>query len=157
MNTQLIDILKNETNSLKIQFIEFIKEYSINEFNQLSKLTYNEVNEKWGYYDIKWNRWCQSKKSYAIWRQISKMTYEGLDVYVANAIKDAENHYENSIIKLALRIEKKELNIDLLKCTTSHIGRNINTTLTDGTKTVRAFTILAEGEIQKPHYRYLVK
>jgi hypothetical protein len=30
-------------------------------------------------------------------------------------------------------------------------------TLSDGEKVVKAFTIIAEGTIQRPHYRYLVK
>jgi hypothetical protein len=47
--------------------------------------------------------------------------------------------------------------VEKLVVETSHIGVNINTTLTDGEKTVRAFTIIASGEIQRPHYRYLVK
>lgn len=68
-----------------------------------------------------------------------------------------EAHYEQSIEKLAFRIAQKGLNQESLTVTTSHIGVNIETTLTDGIKTVRAFTIIASGEIQKPHYRYLVK
>lgn len=153
----LKEILKSETESLKNQFIDFTKNYAINEYNNLVSMTYDEVNEKWGYFDFKWNRYFQSKKSYSIWHKISNMKYLGLEVYVNKAIEEAKNHYEISIEKLVLRIEKKELNIDTLKCTTSHIGRNIETTLTDGKKIVRAFTIIAEGEIQKPHYRYLIK
>ena len=72
-------------------------------------------------------------------------------------VKAAEQHYENSIQKLAARIEKKGLNTENLSVLTSHVGVNINTTLTDGIKTVRAFTIIAEGPIQRPHYRYLIK
>jgi len=34
---------------------------------------------------------------------------------------------------------------------------NIETTLTDGEKMVRAYTIIAEGQVQRPHYRYLIK
>jgi hypothetical protein len=37
------------------------------------------------------------------------------------------------------------------------VGVNFETTLSDGEKIVRAFTIVASGEIQKPHYRYLIK
>jgi hypothetical protein len=44
-----------------------------------------------------------------------------------------------------------------MKIISGTVGVNINITLTDGDKTVRAYTIVAEGEIQKPHYRYLVK
>ena len=157
MNNKLIDTLKNETNSLKVQFIDFTKEYVTNEFNTICNMTYDQINEKWGYFDFKWNRYCQSKKSLAIWGKRELMRHQGLDKTISIAVTNAEQHYEDSIIKLALRIESKGLNIESLKCTTSHVGRNINTTLTDGIKTVRAFTIIAEGEIQKPHYRYLVK
>ena len=65
--------------------------------------------------------------------------------------------HESSIEKLAYRIEKKELDQSKLKTKTSHIGVNIETVLTDGEKTVRAWTIIASGMIQRPHYRYLVK
>jgi hypothetical protein len=66
-------------------------------------------------------------------------------------------HYENSIVKLAYRIEKKGLNLDKITVKTSHIGVNINTWITDGEQTVHAYTIIASGEIQRPHYRYLIK
>ena len=81
----------------------------------------------------------------------------GLKTYLEKQEQTAEDHYENSILKLADRIEKKELNQSNLLVKTAHVGVNIETTLTDGEKTVRAFTIIAEGEIQRPHYRYLVK
>ena len=44
-----------------------------------------------------------------------------------------------------------------LKVKTSHIGVNIDTILSDGEKQVREITIVASGEIQRPHYRYLIK
>ena len=81
----------------------------------------------------------------------------GVENFMLAEEKKAELHYEGSIVKLANRIEKKGLIIEKLVVETSHIGVNINTTLTDGEKTVRAFTIIASGEIQRPHYRYLVK
>ena len=73
------------------------------------------------------------------------------------AEKDAHAHYENSLMKLASRIQAKNLNQDKLSMQTSHLGVDIETTITDGDKTVRAWTIIAQGEIQRPHYRYLVK
>lgn len=69
----------------------------------------------------------------------------------------SENHYQQSILKLADRIEKKGLQKENLKFHTKEIGVNIETILTDGIKTVKAWTITAEGPIQRPHYRYLVK
>ena len=72
-------------------------------------------------------------------------------------VKAAQKHYTNSIAKLALRIEKKGLNQEKIEMTTGYVDVNITTTITDGEKVVRAWTIIAGGEVQKPHYRYLVK
>ncbi len=84
-------------------------------------------------------------------------TVRTLSEYVDKQKKRALNHYNDSILKLALRIEKKELNQDKLELTTSHVDVNISTTITDGDKTVKAWTIIASGPVQRPHYRYLVK
>lgn len=71
---------------------------------------------------------------------------------------DATNaRYISSIKKLATRISEKNLNQDKLIITTAHIGINIETTFTDGTNVIKAWTIVAEGDIQRPHYRYLIK
>lgn len=81
----------------------------------------------------------------------------GQEQYLATELTKAIQHYETSIIKLANRITAKGLVFQNLAVTKSNIGVNINLSLTDGTKTVKAWTIIAEGAIQKPHYRYLVK
>jgi hypothetical protein len=77
--------------------------------------------------------------------------------YIGKEVKYAEMHYTNSIVKLADRISKKGLNMEVIEIKDASVGVNINTTITDGVKTVRAYTIVAEGEIQRPHYRYLIK
>lgn len=82
---------------------------------------------------------------------------QGLEVFKSKELKKAVAHYETSIVKLASRIEAKGLDVTKLKVVTSSIGVNININLTDGVKTVNAYTIVAQGEIQKPHYRYLIK
>jgi hypothetical protein len=72
-------------------------------------------------------------------------------------LKYAELHYEKSLHKLISRVESKGLNVDNIKIESNSIDVNINLILTDGEKTVKAWTIVAEGPIQRPHYRYLVK
>jgi hypothetical protein len=105
-----------------------------------------------GFYNSKQSREYSNLKD-----KLRKIIQIGVEEFMLGEEKKAILHYEGSIVKLANRIEKKDLNIDKLIVKTSHIGVNINTTLTDGEKTVNAFTIIASGEIQKPHYRYLVK
>lgn len=81
----------------------------------------------------------------------------GVDAYVSKQVESAREHYVLSIYKLASRIVEKGLNIESLTMSTTYFDPNISTAITDGFKTVRAYTIIASGPIQKPHYRYLVK
>lgn len=175
----LVELLTEQTQSLKTQFIEKTEEWANSEFDRLIEMT-KWTDEQWckylriipvmsnsafrmpgdngrltfpkGFYNTRLSGEYLRKrdKAWSAWRQKREN-------FVAKAVKMAEDHYESSIQKLAYRIEKKELNQDTLKMITSHIGVNIETTITDGVKTVRAFTVLAVGEIQRPHYRYLVK
>jgi hypothetical protein len=88
---------------------------------------------------------------------ISSTMRMGLDKYVAKQVELAAAHYENSIIKLAQRVMRKNLDLNNIEMQTSVMDVNIETIISDGNKSVRAWTIIASGAIQKPHYRYLVK
>ena len=173
--SKLIELLKEQTITLKEQYVQKTIEWTKKDFNRYMKMSkWKEVD--WanylnvptriantgtnmefvtfhsGFYNTKESRVYHRMKD-----EIYRAKTTGLDKYILKAKRKAEEHYEYSIIKLADRISKKGLNEDNLKMVTSHIGVNIETTITDGVKTVRAFTIIAEGEIQCPHYRYLVK
>jgi hypothetical protein len=171
----LINILTKETETLKVQYIVKTKEWVRDQFDSIMEKS-NWTNLQWcnyfgltqeiynegrpsefksfpkGFYNSKQSREYSNLKD-----KLRKIIQIGVEEFMLGEEKKAILHYEGSIVKLANRIEKKDLNIDKLIVKTSHIGVNINTTLTDGEKTVNAFTIIASGEIQKPHYRYLVK
>jgi len=152
MNTQeikLTEILKKETETLKIQYVEMTEKWAVKEFECLRQWANDYNAGKFGFGEA-------SKKYYRLPHYIVNSNGR-VEQHIEKMVKNAVEHYEFSIEKLAARIEKKGLNQDNLKTVTSHIGVNIETTLTDGNKTVRAFTIIAEGEIQRPHYRYLIK
>lgn len=82
--------------------------------------------------------------------------HKGKEKAIETAEKLAEQHYQESISKLAYRIEKKGLVVANLKVEHQRIGINLELTLSDGERKVVAKTIVAEGPIIKPHYRYLV-
>ena len=84
-------------------------------------------------------------------------TYYFREEFVPRSVKKAREHYEESIKKLVARIMTKQLNIESIKTSTAYLDPNLSITITDGEKTVRAFTIIASGPVQRPHYRYLVK
>jgi hypothetical protein len=147
----LIDILKEQTTSLKEQYILKTKEWATEQVqrNIERKLSYQNNSSK--DYPVKSYYHTEQKWYYSVpsWH----FTTEFIDRMVVKA----NQHYEDSIVKLADRIEKKGLDKNNIKVNTSHIGVNINTTLTDGVNTVSAYTIIASGEVQRPHYRYLIK
>jgi len=179
-NSDLVSILTKETQSLKIQYIEKTKQYAEKKFNWANTLWLSSITDRYDRFGIKWEMkrtpnygsngpshiekptplTDQNEEHKIMWDALDeakKIYMMGLSVYVQKQITIAERHYENSILKLAHRIETKGLDISKLSTVTSHVGVNIETILTDGKITVKAWTIIAEGPIQQPHYRYLVK
>lgn len=171
----LVEILRKETTQLKKQYIEKTTQWAENYFNIC------KTRSKW--FEVEWCKFFgiepelankgtsmeflsypkgfhstkNARELHRYQTEIRSILNLGLDKFIQKEVKKAELHYENSILKLAERIEKKSLDINNLNIITSKLGINIEMTLTDGNKTVKAFTIVAEGEIQRPHYRYLVK
>jgi hypothetical protein len=173
--SNLINLLKEQTVTLKEQYVQKTIDWANKDYQRYVEMkTWNE--EKWAKHFgvetrianpgtsmefITFDRRFYNSREYKVYKNLQNTIHQalslGLNKYIERAKSNAEMHYESSIIKLSDRILKKGLNEENLKLTTSHIGVNIETTITDGVKTVRAFTIIAEGEIQCPHYRYLVK
>lgn len=171
----LIDILKKETESLRIQYLEFTREWA-GKYHQKCCDQAGWNQQQWcvffgitpeaknsgtqneflgfprGFYNTRQAREFDTKK-----KLLAKVMSFTPEKFIENEVRMAEQHYQDSIIKLAFRIKSKDLDESNLQVKTAHIGRNIETTITDGNKTVRAFTIVASGEIQRPHYRYLIK
>lgn len=152
----LINTLKKETETLRVQYLAMTEEYAANFFNHVK----NEM-VKYGSKEFRSVKESNPSEYYRLQKLVhgryATIYFGGLEKFIGKEVKNAEMHYEDSIVKLADRIEKKELNQEKITVATSHIGVNINTTLTDGEKTVKAFTIIASGPIQRPHYRYLIK
>ncbi len=153
---QLTDILKKETASLKVQYLAMTEEWAKSEYARLCTVKESDIVNARGFKN-RYGRMEHTKASYAYFLNIDRIVRNSLDIFVANSLGYASNHYEDSILKLADRIQKKGLDETKITVKTAHIGVNIETVLTDGIKSVKAFTIIAEGEIQRPHYRYLIK
>ena len=173
--TPLIDILLKETETLKIQFLYSTSEWADKYYN-IYEIRSHWKDEQWcslyglvpelcnperpcsylgfpkNFYNTK-----KSKEHWKYLKEIKKIVKLGKEKYTFIETEKAEHRYIKSIEKLAIRIEEKGLNIENIKTISSHIGINFNTTITDGIKTVRAFTVLFRCEINRPHYRYLVK
>lgn len=153
-------VLIEQTKALKDEFLKSTEKWAKKSFEtiaELGKLTYNEFVEK---------HKLDAEMNYKIRRKIIKR-YEdsrviflaGFESFLKGKLYQAECHYYYSVGKLAVRLNRKGI-IESKDFTikTAYIRQNIETTIVDKNgKITRAWTIIAEGEIQQPHYRYLVK
>lgn len=162
----LITLLKSETESLRVQYVELTEKWATEDFTGLEGVAakphpkydeYVKPAQKGVAFGQDYEGQKRYRKACEARELAKKIVASGRDEYVAREVAAAEEHYQDSIVKLALRIEKKGLNQKNITVKTSHLGVNIETVLTDGIQTVRAWTIIAAGPIQRPHYRYLVK
>lgn len=172
----LIEQLQEQTQDLKEQYVDFTRIWAEQNYNRISERL-NWKDADWckllgitpevrkdfqnvefltfpiGFYNTKGARVLNRLKS-----EVSTITTFGLEEYVRRELKDAELHYRQSIEKLVFRLNKKGVTDDSeFKISSGRIGLNFECTINHGGKVTRAFTILAKGEIQRPHYRYLVK
>lgn len=180
----LIKQLKEQTQDLKTLFIEKTKEFAAKEYESaVERTTWDEA--QWCKFlgiepelrklnphaymsnDVEMLRFPKNfynTKNAKVYRRerdkAFKINGTAFDEYISKRGEAAADHYEYSIEKLAYRIVKKGLDTTTVTLKTeSYIEKgNISTVLTDAAgKTVHAYTILAWGEINAPHYRYLIK
>jgi hypothetical protein len=71
--------------------------------------------------------------------------------------KQAERHFEAGLTKMVERVDTKGMISEKCRLSKISIDVNIEATVTDGNQSVRLFTIIASGPVQRPHYRYLCK
>lgn len=162
----LINILTEQTEGFRVEYIHRITVWAGDEFARIEALSGRTYEYKSfatpGFVKDK-NHWIDYAQGKAYRKAIDardkarRIVEAGRDAYVTKIIAAANEHYSDSIAKLAGRIRAKGLDVDALIVKTAFVDVNLEIVLTDGSKTVRAFTIIASGPIQKPHYRYLIK
>lgn len=149
----LLPLLRTETESLRVQFLEETKKFAIRNHAWATgiRAEYKALGTNLS--------GSERERYYRLQKMIYSPSFPGtnLEKYSEDEVKKAQEHYETSLSKLAMHLNALGLKIDTLVIKTSHIDVNMNMVLTDGVRTVRAFTIIASGPIKRPHYRYLIK
>lgn len=174
----LVSILTELTQDLKEQFISYTENWAKNHFNTIIKRA-SWKDADWckfmgitpelknvnagistqfysfpsGFYNTKGAKVLDRLKN-----EVRSLSIIGLEKFVEKEVKGAEDHYNDSVAKLSLRLNKKGVvdgsNFNITK---AKVGVNLEITIIHDGKTTKAWTIIAEGAIQRPHYRYLVK
>jgi hypothetical protein len=156
---QKADELNNWYDSIRTQVVQPKKIYT-RETMTLAGKTFNYTNctldfsdmskEQKELYDLVRDRMEAIQKTY----QISLMS---LEKYVAKQLEAQSKWFDASVLKLAVKVEAKDLNLENLQITSTYVDQNLCTIITDGIKKVKAQTIFANGCIKAPHFRYLIK
>jgi len=167
LKAQLIEL----TSDFKADYIVKVKEAAKNKFADFKEKNARSFEE----WMIAWNIPMAEKKApnFSAWplsynREYYKMRSKidsiqqivsaGFEKYEAKEVKAAENHYSDALAKLAYRLNQKGIidgsDFNIL---TARVGVNIEITIKHGQEITKAWTIIAEGPIQKAHFRYLVK
>lgn len=156
--------VSEQLSQFKETFIDASKKYAAGQFEMIYNTTEQDVINQRGYRDFSFkNKYPEgvmrhTKASYAYWGKIAAIKYNGLEKYLAKEEAKAEIHFEQSVIKALTKAKSKGLNLN--EATVERFGfdyGNVSFTLTDGNKSVYVYTIIAWGDIQKPHYRFLFK
>lgn len=87
-----------------------------------------------------------------------KYTFKTKEAYLSHIEVNAKKYFDSKIDKLVDRlISKGVTTTNGIEILTNQIGVNFETIINIGDETWKAYTIYAEGEVNVPHYRYLVK
>lgn len=174
---KLFDLLVQNTQDLYNEYIKRTEEFAISYFNQMAER--NRWNEKqWadflgvgvrvankgkltefitfeeGFYNTKKSRVYRSKRN-----ECSVVSKRGLQAQIDYELNKAEIHYQDSIKKLNDRLIKKGVpeGSENVIISNARVGVNLEITIQFNDIKVRAWTVVASGPVQRPHYRYLVK
>ena len=156
--TNLLENLTAATKELKAAYLVETEKFAGFTFNEALINSKKSTEELEANFVFETDERLVVEKASNLRMEAMTIVRNGLNELVAKEIKAAVKHFDNSLLKLELRIVKKGLELDGLNFEYGYVEANFNCLITDKNgKQVKAQTILAEGSINKPHYRYLVK
>lgn len=175
----LVNVLLAKTTALHVAYIEYTKKWCVKRYISMGQFLEKTEEEHLNQYCIKFEHKTASylpegkiyispilkdqhdrRNYYHLQDDLSKfrkIREEGYKKYQDKEVAAANRHYNDSICKLSDRLMKKGVDVKKMTIKTAQVGINIEITIECNGVITRAWTIVAEGEIQRAHYRYLVK
>lgn len=154
-------VLLDRTSELKKTYLEWTEKWAGEEVqrNIARKARYSEKYRGLNMDGIRAMTEMEKKAYYREQRFVWDSSPYIFDVaeFTKRALYDAVKHYESNIELLAYRLVNKNMAPVDTVISHSSIGVNIDLWMTNNSDSVHAWTIVASGPIQRPHYRYLVK
>lgn len=158
---KFLELIRAETKVLLSMYIEKAREFAEKEFTYYGTLTEGKILEMYGI-ESKFFKGTKvhSKKSHNFLSKVRNVLYAGLETHLEKAEKNANENYNYATERVVYKIKDKGLVLNKVKVASDELRikqGNLEMTFTDGLLSVNCFTILAWGEVNAPHYRYLIK
>lgn len=124
----LINTITEQTQELKIKFLEQTEEWTKKEIERLINVSEKYKTSK--HYSEE-NGYISERKAYNEICLGNDFKYrpKTQEIWINKQIDNAKKHYENSVEKLAYRIIEKGLDKNKIELKTGHVGVNLETTL----------------------------
>jgi hypothetical protein len=176
-NDKLVGQLFEKTKELKERIIEQTKIYTTNKFANYQKQLKRTEVEWFEAFEVKWEMskvyWDRQERPTPVQGEYSRKNYYrmkdakekarnivngGYEKFEAEELKDAMDHYQSNIEKLAYRLHQMGVSNETeFEVLTAWVQVNLAITIKYAGGIINAWTIIAEGPVQKAHYRYLIK
>lgn len=152
------NIISEHLTEFKVIYLKSVKKQMLDRWEYISNIKEIDfIIENGGKEDKGVYR--HNKSTFAKWQKISNEKYYGFEPFKIKFMNNADLGFDKNINKAVDKIIKKGLDLDNLEFNYRGItvDGNVSMFITDGKKKVDLYTIIAEGEIQTAHYRFLVK
>lgn len=169
--SKIVDAIRSKTVDVKEQYIQLCDEYALRTHaSAVARLEQPKVKEPArpeGYYGTHSQYVAYTTtpeyKAYEADRAQRDKAYAIASKELVKYRAEEKAHglacYESATVKLADRVHKMGMSLatmSLERGKVDHAG-NLAVTITDGDQKLTAWTIVAQGPIVRPHYRYLIK
>lgn len=141
----LVDKLNTELSEFKNHYLVLTEKFLFHDWDRMQKII-----------DDYYSNWTKeiSKKYHSLPTSVKRNEQ---DKFIETEMAVADKRFDDNVLKLAARLIKKGINSENINIKATIAMPNIECVINDGNKYITAYTIIAGGNIQRPHYRYLIK
>lgn len=157
----ILESVKNQTNDFKIDYLNKCRTHLVEGYNSI-KAKYPDINQvdkqvaaEFGISSVYFHRKANNKANKIV-DILHDFRYNRIDKRIEKELIVEEKNFELKQARLADRLEEKGMTSDAT-IRVDYSYPNLEGFAKDGEKQIHFYTIIAEGEVQTPHFRYLFK
>lgn len=156
----LINLLTENTKELKDRYIKSVEDWASQKYDQCIirvKWAHEKYMKVYGVIERNGHKYL-SQAGCVAKSEANTICSRTKSEFIKKEKEAGIRHYENSLERLAIRLKDKGVTDNTkIEIINAWVGINLEMIIKHDGKITKAWTIIASGQIQRPHYRYLVK